>query len=106
MPGINLIIHDHTASANGKPRLRFTKTNTSNQFTPIPFNLDSYTPLLDYITPHLPQEWIDQIDCIYQQERQLIQQRQELIRQYKAQLAITIPPVIAQFQVDHPELFI
>lgn len=106
MPGINLIIHAHTASDNSKPLLRFTKTSTANQFVSIPFTLDSYTPLLNYLTPHLPQEWIDQIDSIYQQERELIQQRQELIRQYKAQLAITIPPVIAQFQIDHPELFI
>jgi len=105
MAGINLIIHD-CAVPKDTPRLRFIKSSSKNHICEIPYHLESYAPLVQYLSPHLPQEWIAEIESIRIQERALIQHRQQLMANYKAALADVLPQHITQFKIDHPEFFI
>ncbi|MHB8098147.1 MAG: hypothetical protein ACYDD5_00980 [Sulfuricurvum sp.] len=103
MPGINLILSDQLDKQ--KPFIRVIKSST-NQVLPLPFSMDSYSPLIDSLQDLVPYEWQTTIENLRNEERALIKKRKALMTEYKLTFAQIITPIIETYQKENPELFI
>lgn len=103
MTGINLILSDQLDRQ--KPLLRITKSGT-NQICPIPYHMDSYTPLTDSLQNLIPEEWQTTIENLRNEERALIKKRQLLMAEYKLALIPLVTLAIESYKKENPEMFI
>ena len=100
MAGINFVIDTSKPSV-----LSLTKSNNTH-IANIPYRMDSYQPLISYLSEQIPEDWQVSIKTLLQEERKLIERRQALMLQYKATLRELLPEHIDEFRKLHPEFFI
>ena len=106
MASINLVIDQYMKGHPNTRTISLSKGSNHPTSVIVPYTLASYGPLLDYCSHLVKPEWQQAIAEIFEQERALIQRRQQLMAQYKQELQQTLPPLIEQFRIDHPEYFI
>lgn len=87
-------------------RLLMQKSNGPAGIIEVPYHMEDYSTLISECTKHIPTEWQQTIDSLYQQERQLIKYRQQLMAQYRKEILNIVQPVIINFKLDNPEYFI
>lgn len=104
MPGLNLLIDQYTTKS--KDCTISIQKSSNNHIIAIPFQMPNYTPLVDYVQHLVLPEWQAEITSIFEQERALVKRRQELMAHYKDILREQLPPLIDQFKIENPELFI
>ena len=108
MASINLVINQYVSKnhrSHGTISLQKSNSN-SNYVAAIPYHMQSYTPLIDYLSPLVLPEWQAEMERLFAEERAATIRRQEAMISYKKQLAELLPPLIEQFKIEHPEEFI
>lgn len=106
MAGINLVINQYVNRNHRSHGTISLQKSNSNYVATIPYHMQSYTPLVDYLSPLVLPEWQAEMERLFAEERAATIRRQEAMISYKKQLAELLPPLIEQFKIDHPEEFI